>query len=117
MAEASALLASEGLEPVDDPIAEIGRLAQESRALKLALAARVNALDDIRYTGGLERDEDGDLRGTGTEQTRAEVLLYERALDRQMRFLEIVVKHAGTGDVSQAKAMLTKIGEAFGVGA
>lgn len=114
-AEAQALLAFEGLEGIEDPIAEIGKLAQEARALKLALGKRVNALEQMRYTGGLERDENGELRGTGTEQTRAEFLAFERAMDRQMKFLEVVVKHAGGGNVDQTKAMMTRIGEAFGI--
>jgi hypothetical protein len=114
-ADTAALLASEGLDGVADPIAEIGRLATEALALKRAAGARVNALEEIRYTGGLQRDERGELVGTGTEQVRAEVVIYERALDRSMRFLEIVAKHAVPQDADRTKAMLAQLGEALGI--
>jgi len=108
-AETAALLAAEGLEGVDDPIAEIGRLAVEALALKRAAGARANSLDEIRYTGGLQRDERGELIGTGTEQLRAEVALYERALDRSMKFLEVVAKHTSGRDADKVKGMLAAL--------
>lgn len=115
VADAQAALAHEGIGTVDDPLAEVNFLVLEAKALKLAFAARVNALDHIRYTGGLEHDEDGELRGTGTEQLRAEVAAYERQMDRQMRFLEVLLKHTTGGNVDHAKAMMTRIGEALGI--
>lgn len=80
-AEALAVLGHEGIEQVGDPVLELGRLASEARALTTALARRVNALQDIRYRG--ER---------GSEQLRSEVSLYERALDRTARFMEILAR-------------------------
>lgn len=115
VADAQAALAFEGVEPLDEPLVELGRLAQEVKALKNALGARVNALDHIRYTGGLERDEDGELRGTGTEQMRAEYVAWERAQDRYARLLKLLIDNAAGGNVVQAKAMMTRIGEALGI--
>jgi len=45
-----------------------------------ALGVRVNDLEDIRYT-----------TAGGVEQLRAEVTLYERALDRTARLLKILI--------------------------
>jgi hypothetical protein len=81
-ADAAAILAHEGLTRVVDPVAELAKLATEAWAMKDALAARVNALDSIRYEGS----------GPGGEQLRAEVALYERALDRSGKFLEVLAK-------------------------
>jgi hypothetical protein len=79
-AEAQAVLAHEGLVGVDDPIELLTRLAAEITAFKDALAARVNALTDIRY------------QGAAGEQLRAEVQLYERALDRALKVCEVLAK-------------------------
>ena len=73
-AKAHALVAAEGLEPVTDPIAVMTMLAAESIALVVAFRAMVADLDDYRYS-----------TKTG-EQLRAEVALYERALDRAEKF-------------------------------
>lgn len=75
-------LAFESLDPVTDPLEALARLADEALVMKEALAARVNGLDSIRYSS----------HGSGTEQLRAEVALYERALDRSARFLDLLVK-------------------------
>lgn len=80
-ADADALLAHEGLTDVEDPVFELARLAVEAWAMKDALAARVNALDELRF-------EDS----KGAEQIRAEVVLYERALDRTGKFLESLAR-------------------------
>ena len=64
---------------VDNPLAELRRLTSEVVAWKDAMASHVAALDD-RY-----RDTDA----KGGEQLRAEVALYERALDRAGKFLEM----------------------------
>lgn len=83
-ADLVAVLAHEGLNAVDDPFEELGRLASESIAFKDALAARVNALrEEVRYRAD----------GAGTEQLRAEVALYERAMDRTGRFLDALVRN------------------------
>lgn len=97
-ADAAAILASEGIDPVDDPVREIGRLAVEALALKTAAGARTNALGaGIRY-------EDA----KGSEQLRSEVYLYERALDRAMRFLEIAARNSD-GGTGQATSMLGEL--------
>lgn len=80
-ADARALLAHEGLEGVTDPVAALARLATEADAFRSALARRVNALQSVRY-------EDA----KGAEQLRAEVGLYERALDRTARFVEALAR-------------------------
>ena len=81
-ADAKSVLAFEGIEQVEDPFEELSKLASEALAFKNALAARVNSLDRLRYSAD----------GAGTEQLRAEVVLYERALDRTAKFLDLLVK-------------------------
>ena len=73
-ARAHALVAAEGLEPVTDPVLVMTCLAAESVALLGALRTMVANLDDIRYAT------------KSGEQLRAEVGLYERALDRAEKF-------------------------------
>jgi hypothetical protein len=82
-ADLKATLAHIGIKGVDNPYEEMARLASEAIAFKDALAARVNALEtSIRY----------EATGAGTEQLRAEVALYERALDRTGKFLDSLVR-------------------------
>lgn len=80
-ADAMAVLALEGLEPVERPLDALAALAAESLAMKTALAARVNALDGMTNTSG-----------QGVETLRVEVALYERALDRGARFLDLLTR-------------------------
>lgn len=64
---------------VDNPLAELRALTGEVVAWKDALATHVAALaDSYRFTDD-----------KGAEQLRAEVALYERALDRSGKFLEM----------------------------
>ena len=64
-----------GIAPVGDPIEGLRSLAAEAVALKDFFSDRLKALEELRYQGN-----------TG-EQLRAEVGLYERALDRSQKFL------------------------------
>ena len=75
-------LAFESLEGVTDPLGHLAKLADEALAMKEALAGRVNSLKAVRYSA----------HGAGTEQLRAEVALYERAMDRAAKFLELLVR-------------------------
>jgi hypothetical protein len=81
-ADAAAVLASEGVEPLTDPVGELERLAAGTRQDVNAAAARVNALDDIRY-----------VSVQGAEQTRAEVLVWERAKDRHIKIVTELAKY------------------------
>jgi hypothetical protein len=87
-ADAAAFLGQVGLEPVEDPVAEIGRLAAGFLATAEAAAARVNALG--------ERIRDTDAKGA--EQLRAEVGVMERAGDRALRALDIQARHLRARD-------------------
>lgn len=80
-ADVRAVIASEGLEGVTNPLEALAKLATESLAMKTALAARVNALQGITTTSYL-----------GVEGLKAEVALYERALDRTAKFLDLLTK-------------------------
>lgn len=82
LAEAKAVLAHEGIAPIGNPLEEMGKVAAEVIALKDALARRVNALREVEHF---------DLKST--PQLRVEVELYERALDRSGRFLDLLVKN------------------------
>lgn len=72
---AAAELVRLDVEPLGNPLEQLALLAGQAVAWKDGLAARVNALTSLRY-------ESAD----GAEQLRAEVLLWERALDRCEKF-------------------------------
>jgi hypothetical protein len=80
-ADINAVLAYEGVEPLTDPLEELGRLTSEVIAFKDALSQRVNSLREVRYSAP----------GAGTEQLRAEVQLLERAQDRAGRLLALLI--------------------------
>ena len=80
-ADARATLALEGVEPIRDPFGALAGLASEVLGMKAALAARVNALDSITM-----------MSPQGVETLRVEVSLYERALDRSARFLDVLTR-------------------------
>jgi len=83
-ADAERLLAHEAVDRLADPWETLGRLAVEADAMKQALGERVNALGAaLRYTAP----------GAGTEQLRAEVTLYERAMDRSAKFADLLLRH------------------------
>lgn len=67
--------------PVDDYLGQIALIAGQAIAWKDALAEKVNDLTSLRYKG--------DASG---EQLRAEVALWERALDRCERFLSAMAR-------------------------
>ncbi|WP_328757480.1 hypothetical protein [Streptomyces sp. NBC_00271] len=67
--------------PVTDPAGELQRVAGEIVAMKDAAARLVQGLTSMRYVGA-----------TGAEQLRAEVAVYERALDRAAKVLAEMVK-------------------------
>jgi hypothetical protein len=67
---------------VDDPLTELSKLAGQVVAWKDALADKVNELTTLRY----------EAMGAGTEQLRAEVALFERALDRCAAVLGLIAK-------------------------
>jgi hypothetical protein len=81
-ADAHAVLAFEGLSGIDNPLEELAKVARESMAFKDALAARINALSKLR----------GAANSAGTEQLKVEVGLYERAMDRTGKFLDLLVR-------------------------
>lgn len=71
-AQARALLAKLDVEPVNDPFAALAHLAGQVVAWQNTIAGIVNEITErIRYEGA-----------SGTEQLRAEIQLYERAMDR-----------------------------------
>lgn len=80
-AEAQAILAHEGFAGVTSPLEELSRLANEALAVKSASAARVNALTSISTTSKL-----------GVDSLAVEVALYERAMDRAAKFLDMLSK-------------------------
>jgi len=80
-ADAKAVLAKEGVEPILDPLGKIAELAAVANAMQEALAARVNALDGL-----------ANISEDGTEQVRAVLLLWERALERTERFCADLVR-------------------------
>lgn len=81
VADARAILALEGLTPIKHPLDALADLAAEVLAMKAALAARVNSLDGVTTTSP-----------QGIETLRVEVSLYERALDRSARFLDMLTR-------------------------
>jgi hypothetical protein len=73
--QARAELAALDVDPVGDPLTQLALLAGQVLAWRDSMADRVNDLGSLRY--GTE----------GGEQLRAEVALWERALDRAERVL------------------------------
>ncbi len=71
---ALAVLEREGIPPMTDPLAALQQLAGEALRLKEYFADRLAALEQLRY------------EGRAGEQLRAEVALFERALDRAQKF-------------------------------
>lgn len=78
---AAAELARLDVEPVADPLTQLALLTAQAIAWKDVLAGKVNELTSLRYEGD----------GSG-EQLRAEVALWERALDRCERFLTAMAR-------------------------
>ncbi|MEW2301991.1 hypothetical protein AB0958_18790 [Streptomyces sp. NPDC006655] len=80
--EARRLLAQLDVQPVDDPFAALSRLAGQVLAWQEAISRIVNDLGDrVRYEGA-----------SGAEQLRAEIALYERAMDRTGSVLGMIAK-------------------------
>lgn len=97
-ADVEAVLAHEGITAIEDPLDELGKLASSSKALMDALGARVNSLEDLS-----EYDE------RRSASIKAEVQMYERAMDRTHRLLDSLVKHGYLErqiQIQEAEAML-----------
>ncbi|MFI6296843.1 hypothetical protein ACIBEJ_35000 [Nonomuraea sp. NPDC050790] len=75
-----AALARMDVDPVADPLTELAKIAGQVVAWKDTLADKVNELSSLRYS-----TENG-------EQLRAEVALFERALDRCEKFLSAMAR-------------------------
>lgn len=80
-ADSTAALAWLGEQSVTDPLDELGRLATESRSLTTALGQRVNALRELEHF---------DLKNS--PHIKAEIELYERAMDRTHRMFDSLIK-------------------------
>lgn len=80
--DAEATLAHEGITAIEDPLGELGKLASASTAMMQALGARVNDLTALEHFGS-----------EYSPTLKAEVQLYERAMDRTHRLLDSLVKH------------------------
>ena len=72
--QALAVLEREGIPPMTDPLTALQQLAGEALRLKDYFGERLAALEQLRY------------EGRAGEQLRAEVALFERALDRAQKF-------------------------------
>jgi hypothetical protein len=79
--QAAAELARLDVPPVTDPLTELARVAAQAVAWKDAMGAKVNELTSIRYS-----------TEAGGEQLRAEIALWERALDRCVTTLTAIAK-------------------------
>jgi hypothetical protein len=90
---ARAFLSRNGYGMVDDPVEELAAIAGEAIAMKNFFRSQI---EELRYSA------------QAGEQLRAEVALYERALDRCMKALEVMAKL----NISERR---TKIAEAQAV--
>jgi P27 family predicted phage terminase small subunit len=81
-AQARAELARLDVPPVTDPLTELAKVAAQAVAWKNAMGEKVNELTSLRYEASA---------GTG-EQLRAEIALWERALDRCVATLTAMAK-------------------------
>lgn len=84
-AKENKLLAHEGLKPVEDPLHELGKLTTAATELMHSLGKRVNALRSVE-----EFDD------KNAPHIRVEAEMYERAIDRTARLLDMLVKHGYT---------------------
>lgn len=80
-ADVRQVLAELDVTPVADPLAQLLQLGGEVLAWQRATAALVNGLEAVRYRGA-----------NGAEQLRAEVALYERAMDRAVSVLAAIAR-------------------------
>jgi hypothetical protein len=78
--QAERTLATLDVPPVDNPLTELAKVAGQVVAWKDQMADLVSNLSSVRYSTD------------GGEQLRAEVALWERALDRCERFLTAMAK-------------------------
>jgi hypothetical protein len=78
-------LARLDVDPVGDPLQQLATLAGQVLAWRDSMAAKVNDLSSLRYQMSGEN-------GDGGEQLRAEVALWERALDRCERVLTAMAR-------------------------
>jgi hypothetical protein len=80
--EARAVLAELQVDPVEDPLTALAQLAGQVLGWQKATAVLVNRLgEEIRYEGR-----------AGAEQLRAEVQMYERAMDRASTVLSTIAR-------------------------
>jgi hypothetical protein len=100
---------------VDDPLGELARLAGEAVAFKDYLRDQVTELHGVLayWTENTFETEDA-IRTEATEQLRAVVLAYERALDRCAKILASIVKLDLAGRMlavrtEQAEAIVTAV--------
>lgn len=96
--DVEAVLAHEGIEGVADPLQELSKLASSSQALMNALGARVNSLDELEH-----------FDAKNSPAIKAEVQMYERAMDRTARLLSDLVRHGFTErqiKIEESEAML-----------
>lgn len=96
--DVTALLAHEGVLAIEDPLQELGKLASSCAALASALGKRVNAMNELEHF---------DAKSSPT--IKAEVQMYERALDRSHRLLDSLVKHGYSErqiQIQETEAML-----------
>lgn len=95
---ADSVLAQEGVESIEDPLQELSRLASASQGLMNALGQRVNSLQELEH-----------FDAKNSPAIKAEVQMYERAMDRTARLLEALVK-AGYSErqlkIQETEAML-----------
>jgi hypothetical protein len=113
-AEARQVLAELDVTPVTDPFAALDQLAGQAVAWQRAVAGILNRLsaDRIRYEGA-----------SGAEQLRAEVALYERAMDRTAQILtamgrlKLADRRNDASSTEQAKSMLGSLADALGMAA
>lgn len=97
-AKAMAVLAREGIAPLENPLDELGMLAAEAKALTKALGQRVNALKDIESFDAKQ-----------SPQIRVEMAAYERAMDRTHKMLDSLIGHGYTErqvKVAETEALL-----------
>lgn len=97
-ASAARVLAHEGITAIEDPLDELGKLASAAKAMMDALGARVNSLDDLEH-----------FDAKNSPAIKAEVQMYERAMDRTHRLLDSLVRHGYSERVIQiqeSEAML-----------
>lgn len=102
--DAKAILATYGKAGIGNPVKELERVVAQNKALTEAIGRRLNALDSIEV-----KDDKGALH------VRAEMLVFERALDRQGKLLKDYISVQPDSVHEETKSLFADMAQRLGI--